>query len=65
MVKTNNSNQSVVNSNNSYLSSFKYQLRKNDIIKLGRIKFVIKDINIAEGSYETTQQTFRTYQDCE
>jgi hypothetical protein len=54
-----------VNSNNSYLSSYRYQLRKNDIIKLGRIKFLIKDLNIADGAYQTTQETFRPYQECE
>ena len=65
VVKTNNSNMSVVNTNNSYLSNFKYELKKNDIIKLGRIKFLIKDINAAEGQVQTTQQTFRPYLECE
>lgn len=65
VVKSNNSNVSVVNTNNSYLSQYKYELRKNDIIKLGRIKFLIKDMNIAEGDYITTDVTFSPYRDCE
>lgn len=56
---------SVVNTNNSYLSQYKYELRKNDIIKLGRIKFLIRDMNIVDGSYITTEETFRPYQECE
>ena len=65
VVKSNNSNVSVVNTNNSYLSQYKYELRKNDIIKLGRIKFLIKDMNIADGNFVTTDVTFKPYQECE
>jgi len=65
VVKTNNSNMSVINSNNSYLSHYKYELKKNDIIKLGRIKFLIKDINICEGSYVSLEETFKSYEECE
>jgi hypothetical protein len=64
VIKTTNSNINV-NSFNGYTSNFKYELRKKDIIKLGRIKFLIKDINIAEGSYQTTQETFKPFQECE
>jgi hypothetical protein len=65
VVKTNNSNISVSNTNQTYLSNFEYEIRKNDIIKLGRIKFLIKDMGIVGGSFNTTNQTFRLYQDCE
>lgn len=59
MVKTDSSNVSVANTNSGYMSSFQYELRKNDIIKLGRIKFVIKDLNLVNGNFITTEQTFR------
>jgi hypothetical protein len=65
VVKSNNSNACVVNTNNSYMSNYKYVLRKNDIIKLGRIKFLIKDINIADGACLSTQQIFKPFQECE
>ena len=65
VVKTNNSNSSVVNSNKSFMSNYVYELKKNDIIKLGRIKFVVKDMNIVEGSFTTTQEIFKPYQDIE
>ena len=29
-----------------YTSNYIYELKKNDIIKLGRIKFIVKDMNI-------------------
>ena len=51
--------------NKIYESDFKYELQKNDIIKLGRIKFVIKEINIADGIIETTEQIFKPFRECE
>lgn len=50
-----------MNTNNSYLSNFEYELRKNDIIKLGRIKFLIREMNIVDGTYLTTQEVFKPY----
>jgi hypothetical protein len=65
VVKQNQSNLSVVNSNNSFMSQYKYELKKNDIIKLGRIKFLIKDMNIVDGSYISTEETFKPFTECE
>jgi hypothetical protein len=65
VVKTNKSDKFVVNTTNSNLSQYKYELRKNDIIKLGRIKFLIKNMNIVDGSYSTTKETFKSYEECE
>jgi hypothetical protein len=47
------------NNISNYKSRFEYVLRKNDIIKLGRIKFLIRDLNIVNGFYETTVETFK------
>ncbi len=65
VVKSNNSNVSVVNTNSSYMSDFKHELRKNEIIKLGRIKFSIKELNIADGTYQTTEEIFKSFVECE
>jgi hypothetical protein len=65
VVKTNNSNVNVMNTNVSYLSNYQYTLRKNDIIKLGRIKFLVRDMNIVDGNYSTTQETFKPYSEFE
>jgi hypothetical protein len=56
VIKSEKSNNNLVS---NYKSSFEYVLRRNDIVKLGRIKFVIKDINIVEGDYKTTADTFK------
>ncbi len=64
VIKGNNTAANT-NINPSYKSSFQYVLKKNDIIKLGRIKFLVRDINIVEGSYETSVETFRLYQEHE
>lgn len=55
-----NVNTSILAKTN-YFSNYQYILKKNDIIKLGRIKFVVKDLNIVDGSYTSTSQTFRPY----
>jgi hypothetical protein len=62
VIKTNNSNN---NENTQYQSKFEYVLRKNDIIKLGRIKFLIRDMNIVDANYQTTDETFKLYQEHE
>ena len=49
-------NQNLVS---NYKSHFEYILRKNDIIKLGRIKFLIRDMNICDGSFKTSGETFK------
>jgi len=58
VVKSNNTNE-------SYASNFTYELKKNDIIKLGRIKFWVKDMNICDGEFTTTYETFRPFMDIE
>ena len=55
----------MLNTNKSYSSNYIYELNKNDIIKLGRIKFVVKDMNIVEGSFNITKEIFKPYQEIE
>ena len=47
-----------------YMSNFNYVLKKNDIIKLGRIKFLIRDLFIKEKSTEATKPIFKSYTEC-
>ena len=42
-------------------SSYEYELKKNDILKLGRIKFIVKELNIVEGNSESSIETFIPY----
>jgi hypothetical protein len=53
------SSDNTTSASNYYKSNFEYILRKNDIVKLGRIKFLIRDINIVDGKYETSTETFK------
>ena len=62
VIKSNNSNCQI---NSCYQSNFQYILKKNDIIKLGRIKFLIRDMNIVEGNYLVSSETFKQYQEFE
>jgi hypothetical protein len=64
VIKGNTTNMNI-NINPSYKSTFQYVLKRNDIIKLGRIKFLVRDINIVNGSYETAVETFKLYQEHE
>ena len=41
-----------------YRSNYIYELKKNDIIKLGRIKFIIKDMNIVGKEILKSNETF-------
>ena len=41
-----------------FISKYQYCLRKNDIIKLGRIKYLVKDLGLVNGYSETAQETF-------
>lgn len=63
MVKPNpiNNNNPQTTLNSQFQSNFQYTLKKNDIIKLGRIKFVVRDLNICEKSIESTQEIFKNY----
>ena len=65
VVKSNNQNTTMLNSNKSYSSNFVYELKKNDIIKLGRIKFVVKEMNIVDGNYSVTKEIFKPFQEIE
>jgi hypothetical protein len=58
-INNNNNTNAVVNT--QYASNFQYVLKKNDIIKLGRIKFVIRELNVLEKTVETTQEIFKNY----
>jgi hypothetical protein len=57
----NNNNNNATSTNSQFQSSFIYVLKKNDIIKLGRIKFVIRDMNIIDKSVEKTPEIFKNY----
>jgi len=59
----NGSNDEAATTNNQFKSNFQYILKKNDIIKLGRIKFVIRDINVIGKTVETTSEVFKNYID--
>ena len=57
----NNNNNNATATNSQFQSNFIYVLKKNDIIKLGRIKFVIRDMNIIDKSVEKTPEIFKNY----
>lgn len=59
----NNNNNTATAINSQFQSNFLYVLKKNDIIKLGRIKFVIRDMNIIDKTVEKTPEIFRNYVD--
>ena len=58
VVQSSNNNNNQIN---NYLSNFKYVIKKNDIIKLGRVKFLVKHMNISCGEYDTTKLVFKPY----
>lgn len=58
-----NNNNTATAINSQFQSNFLYVLKKNDIIKLGRIKFVIRDMNIIDKTVEKTPEIFRNYVD--
>ena len=56
---TYNENSNSLNSKEKlFISNYKYTLKKNDIIKLGRIKYLVKDLAIVNGNVESSNQTF-------
>jgi hypothetical protein len=57
----NNNSNNATATNSQFQSNFIYVLKKNDIIKLGRIKFVIRDMNIIDKSVEKTPEIFKNY----
>lgn len=54
-------------SNANQLENYQYNkpLRKNDILKLGRIKFLVLDINVINKKTEESEQTFKLYKEVE
>jgi len=67
VIKSNNINNNANNSNTmnvNFTSNFQYCLKKNDIIKLGRIKFLIREINIIGVEVDKTQEIFKNYKEC-
>ena len=56
-----NNTNAATSTNTQFQSNFEYVLKKNDIIKIGRIKFVIRDINIIDQTIETTTEIFKNY----
>lgn len=48
-----------------FLSNFEYILKKNDIIKLGRIKYLVKDINIVNHNVQESKETFNLHYETE
>lgn len=56
-----NNNNATTGMNSQFQSNYQYVLKKNDIIKLGRIKFVIRDMNIIDKSVEKTSEIFKNY----
>ena len=63
VVKANpiNNTNAATSTNTQFQSNFEYILKKNDIIKLGRIKFVIRDMNIIDKTIEKTCEIFKNY----
>ncbi len=45
-----------------FTSNFKYEIKKNDIIKIGRMKFLIKDMNIIGKDIKKSIETFIPYE---
>jgi hypothetical protein len=65
VIKSNNlNNNPSTNNNNNFSSNYQYCLKKNDIIKLGRIKFIVREINIIGNTIEKTAEIFKNYKDC-
>ena len=56
----------VISSNNKmFISNFQYILKKNDIIKLGRIKYLVKDLNVVNHNIESSRETFDPHYELE
>ncbi|MCQ2816254.1 MAG: FHA domain-containing RING-CH finger protein [archaeon] len=53
---------SLFTNTNRLCSNYEYELKENDILKLGRIKFVVKKINIVGHETKTSKETFASYE---
>jgi len=60
-----NNTENIKLENKKFLSNFQYTLRKNDIIKLGRIKYLVKDLNIVNNQIEISRETFTPHYELE
>jgi len=60
----NNNTNNNITVNSGFVSKFSYCLKKNDIIKLGRIKFLVREINIIGATVDKTQEIFKNYKEC-
>ena len=59
VIKSNNKSfNNSMHIDKRFISKYTYCLRKNDIIKLGRIKYLVKDLGLVNGYSETAQETF-------
>ena len=65
VIKSNNINYANCPDQKNFVSDYKYSLKKNDIIKLGRIKFIVKEINILGKNVQITNEIFKNYKECE
>lgn len=54
-----------LNTKINYRSNYDYSLKLNDILKLGRIKFQVKHINILGKTVEKSEMVFKPYEDAE
>lgn len=61
----NNDNNKVSCKNKKFVSNYQYTLKKNDIIKLGRIKYLVKDLNIVNHKVESSRETFDPHYELE
>lgn len=62
----NSGNEIVISEfNKVFVSNYQYTLKKNDIIKLGRIKYWVKDLNIVNHKIDTSKETFYPHYELE
>ena len=60
-----NSDNNVSDSNTMFISNYQYTLKKNYIIKLGRIKYLVKDLNIVNHNIKCSRETFDPHYELE
>ena len=60
-----NIDNNIISSNKIFISNYQYTLKKNDIIKIGRIKYLVKDLNIVNHNIETSRETFNPHYELE
>ncbi len=70
VIKSSSNLNGIIPNNSSsnvrkFISNFQYTLRKNDIIKLGRIKYLVKDLNIVNHNVQTSKETFDPHYELE